>query len=143
MTRLQVVRQFASDVAGEHVTIRRNRTEWGCCVNEIHPTLRVPKDLMENDEQDKLFRKDFISRCPLARGFANVTLSVLHEMGHFFNPEAWLEQDMELYENSYGEEHFQMYCEIIATNWAIEWLQNADNRKLAKAFEREFFKAVR
>lgn len=139
MTQLQAIRWFGAEVTGEPITVRRNRTEWGCCISEPHPTFYLPKDLTQNDEQDKLFRKDFVARCPLARGFSNPTLSMLHEIGHFYTSEAWLEQDQELYANACGNEHFQMYCEIVATNWAIEWLQDADNRKLAKAFERKFF----
>lgn len=139
MTKLQAVRKFASEVAGEHVTIRRFRDDWGCCVNEPHPTLRVPQDLMQNEEGDKLFRIDFVKRCPLARGFANVTISVLHEIGHFFNREMCLDTDWDAYDAIEGEDHFAIPCEVVATDWAIEWLQDADNRKLAKAFEREFF----
>ena len=30
----------------------------------------------------KDFRKDFVSRCPMGRGFANITLTLLHELGH-------------------------------------------------------------
>ena len=34
------------------------------------------------DDCGKAFRKDFVTRCSLARGFSDVTLSLLHEMGH-------------------------------------------------------------
>ena len=36
--------------------------------------------------------------------------------------------------------YFLLPDEVVATKWAIDWLENAENRKLAKAFEKEFFK---
>jgi hypothetical protein len=46
---------------------------------------------------------------------------------------------MEEYNNATGADHFKLHCEMIATDWAIQWLQDARNRKIAKAFEREYF----
>ena len=108
------------------------------------PRLQLPVDLDERDETDKLFRADFVARCPLARGFADVTLSILHEIGHHFNREEFLfNTNMKEYNNADTAEHLKYPCEIVATNWAIEWLQDPNHRKQAKAFEREYFKAVR
>lgn len=139
MTKIQAIRQFASTVANEPVAIKRT-DEWASYVNHPYPYISVPKNLSVKDEGDRAFRRDFVSRCPMARGFADVTLSVLHELGHFFNRDSFDESQEE------GEEfetHFSLPCEIIATNWAIEWLQSKENRRVAKAFEKEFFGTVR
>ena len=137
MGKVTAIRQFASLVAGERVTISRNRIGWSASMSEMRITL--PVDLMENDELDKLFRKDFINRCPLAQGFANVTLSILHEIGHLFRREEFISFDAKVYDTTYGEAYFHLLPEIVATNWAIAWLQNPTHRKQAKAFEKEFF----
>jgi len=143
MTRLQTVRWFASEVAGEHVVVSRTTDEWSCSVTRKHPMITIPRDVFTNDEDDKIFRRDFVARCPLARGFSNPTISVLHELGHFFTLHNFPNENWEDDDNMTTEEHIKVPCEVAATNWAIEWLQNADNRKVAKAFERELFKAVR
>lgn len=138
MTKLQALRKFADYAAGEHVIIIKD-TAWAMSLADAKPRLCIPPDLMENDENDKLFRLDFIARCPLARGFANVTLSILHEIGHHFNRESYITTDAEEYDASVGYWHFMLPCEMDATDWAIEWLQDPENRKVAKQFERNFF----
>ena len=143
MTRLQAIRKFADIVAGEHVICSYSLNEWAMSMIDSHPRLMLPRDLLHTDEGDKQFRKDFVSRCPMGKGFANVTLSILHEIGHHFNREIYICTDFDEYENANGFDHFKLPCEIVATNWAIEWLQNPFHRKIAKAFEHEFFGAVR
>ena len=142
MTKLQAIRKFADYAAGTHVIIIREEN-WAMSLADAKPRLCLPYDLTQNDENDKLFRLDFVLRCPCARGFANVTLSILHEIGHHFNRESYFMTDSEQYDASVGYWHFMLPCEMDATDWAIEWLQDPTNRKVAKAFEREFFKAVR
>ena len=140
MTQLQAIRWFADYVAEEHVIITR-KDDWECNMAYSRPHMSIPYDLMKNDEGDKLFRADFVSRCPLARGFANVTLSILHEIGHHFNREEFIfMQNVKEYNEASNEEHFKFPCEVVATNWAIAWLQNPQNRKVAKAFEKDFFR---
>lgn len=139
MTKLQTIREFASIVAKEKVVISKQRDDWGICLSYPYPYLILPKDLMKNTEGDKDFRADFVYRCPMARGFANVTLSILHEIGHHFNREEYINQDPTEYDNATGIWHFMLPCEIVATDWAIEWLQEKAHRVLAKEFERKFF----
>lgn len=106
----------------------------------------------------KEFRKDFVSRCPMAKGFANVTLTLLHELGHQeTNVGVWSVQDRNTAEAKLAErfekgeinkhqlqiEYFRFPDETLATNWAIEWLKDAEHRKIAKIFEKEFFKCVK
>lgn len=144
MNRVSLIRNFASLVAGEPVIIPRDRSEWMLLMTDSRIRLVLPEDLDARDEGDRLFRKDFVSRCPLARGFADVTLSILHEIGHHFHREEFIfMENVKEYDEATGEDHFKFPCEIVATNWAIEWLQDPEHRKQAKAFEREYFKAVR
>lgn len=139
MTKVSAIRQFATLVAGEKVIICRDSTEWESPMWDQHFRLGLPKNLTIIDEQDKLFRRDFVRRCPLAQGFSHVTLSVLHELGHQFHREEYIYFPAKEYEEAKGEDHFQLFPEVVATNWAIEWLQDPEHRKLAKAFERKFF----
>ena len=139
MTKLQAIRWFADFVADDHVIVARG-DEWSASMIDRHPRMTVPYDLMKNDEGDKLFRIDFIQRCPLARGFANVTLSILHEIGHHFHREEFIFMtDIKAYEEAEGTDHFKFPCEMVATDWAIAWLQSPQNRKVAKEFEKDFF----
>ena len=136
MNRVKLIRDFASLVAGERVIIPRKRDCWSMSMADAKPRLILPPDLNQNDEEDKAFRRDFVKRCPMARGFSNVTLSILHEIGHHFNREAYIFSDAN--EEDY-ESHFALPYEIVATDWAIAWLQNPEHRKTAKAFERQYF----
>ena len=137
MTKLQAIRWFASEVAGEYVTLARQRDDWSISMADSKPRLILPHDLNQNEIEDKMFRADFIKRCPMAQGFANITLSILHELGHHFNREAVICADKLVGDNM--EEHLTLPHEIIATDWAINWLQNKENRKTVKKFEKIYF----
>ena len=136
MNKVKLIRDFASLVAGERVIIPRQRDCWSMGMADSKPRLILPPDPDVKDEGDREFRKDFVARCPMARGFADVTLSILHEIGHHFNREAYIFSDAD--EDDY-ESHFALPYEIIATDWAIAWLQDPEHRKSAKAFERQYF----
>jgi len=136
MVKVQVIRNFASLIAGEHVTIARQRDVWSLSFGESHPRLILPHNLNEHDESDTMFRNDFVRRYPPARGFADVTLTILHEMGHHFNREIYL--NAEKTEGDTMEEHLALPHEVVATDWAINWLKDPINRKTAKAFEKEY-----
>ena len=139
MTKLQAIRWFADFVADDHVFITRS-DDWSSSMYDRHPRITIPYDLTKHDEGDRLFRIDFVKRCPLARGFADVTLSILHEIGHHFHREEFIFMtDVKEYEEAEGMEHFKFPCEVVATDWAIAWLQNPQNRKIAKEFEKDFF----
>lgn len=139
MTQLQAVRWFTDFVADEHVVLYRT-DDWEFNMAYNRPHMGIPQDLTKRDEGDRLFRIDFVSRCPMARGFADITLSILHEIGHHFNREAFIfMEEMKEYNEAQGMDHFKFPCERVATDWAITWLQNPTNRKVAKAFEKNFF----
>ena len=66
---------------------------WGCFDDEI--TVFIPNWKIVNYKNDfggKCFRKDFVNRCTIAKGFSDVTISLLHEIGHIMT-ESNLPQD--------------------------------------------------
>lgn len=85
-----------------------------------------------------------------AKGFADITISLLHEIGHHetrhkvpkrYNRQkaiAKIEKAMPIVQN---ELYFNLPDEKLATEWARAWLEVEENRKLAKKFEKKFFKA--
>ena len=96
----------------------------------------------------KQFAQDFFARCPMGRGFASITITILHEIGHMN-----AQQDFEGYnrieairklKNNFPREtinfeYFKLPDEKAATDWAIEWLNHPENRRKAKEFEKKFF----
>ena len=142
MTKLTLIRDFVEQVTGTRPVIPRVRDDWAVVSETDSMRLTVPADLTENKDTDKAFRANFVSRCPLAQGFANVTISILHECGHFatrdnFNGEVYEKQT----EQAGGDmdSYMAIPYEMLATCWAICWLMDPDNRKQAKEFERKFF----
>lgn len=123
-------------------------------IDDDQAIIFVPNWKKANYKKDlggKCFRADFVSRCPIAQGFSDVTLSLLHEVGHtmtkaFVPP---MKDEIDRYNEAVEKTddmkevnklYFALTDERMATDWAIDWLQNSDNRKMAKAFEKEFFK---
>ena len=142
MTQLQAIRWFINQVlTNETITFARHRDQWGMGISSSTPRLTLPSNLMENDDDDKLFRKDFIQRYSSARGFANVTLTLLHELGHWHtrNDVDWIEYMDQASRTKSMNEYLALPAEQIATDWAIQWLSDASHRRLAKQFERFFF----
>lgn len=146
MTKLQAIREFMQYAVGEYVSISRTRFDcnWGMIISNKTPSICIPKDLEYTPtEADKAFRKDFVRRCPTAQGFANVTLTLLHECGHWITRSA---MDMIEYDKSINvltdEEYFSNPWEMLATQWAICWLLCPENRKIAKDFEKKYFGRV-
>ncbi len=100
------------------------------------------------DDSQKQFRKDFVSRCKIAKGFADITLDILHEIGHFATEEVSRSYDrrqaiLKLYRDFpqavINFKYFGLPDEKAATDWAIDWLSISDHRKIAKDFEKKFF----
>lgn len=94
------------------------------------------------------FAQNFFSRCPMGRGFASVTISILHEIGHMNAQQEFEGYDREqaiidLRKNfpraTINFEYFKLPDEKSATDWAIEWLSHPENRRKAKEFEKKFF----
>ena len=140
MTQLQAIRQFTSLVLGEPIIIARQRDDWSMAIDESRPRLILPFNLQTYDEDDELFRTDFINRCPCAREFTDITITLLHEAGHWMTR---LEVDWEQYyqdrQDAYGMDYFRLEAEMKATDWAIMWLEDSEHREQAKKFERAYF----
>lgn len=134
--------------------IRKVKKHGFCAINADDPDeefIRMGYSIEQlyYSKGSKEFRANFVKRCPLARGFADVTLALLHELGHFYtacNDFGDYDRKTELaFVRALPAEminrfYFELPDEQAATNWAIEWLNNPENRKTAKAFEKKFFK---
>lgn len=145
MTQLEAIREFVNEVLETPVVISNVKYEgfnFGIIISYANPRLVLPKDLnCKIGEDDKQFRNNFISRCPLARGFSHITVSLLHECGHW---ETRSVMDDDTYRKmrakvSDMETYMAIPWEHLATDWAICWLSSPKNRKRAKEFERKYF----
>lgn len=145
ITKRYAVRLFVNTVLGQQIIIPREKYEgnnMGMGIWDKKPRLKLPNTLDRKlDAIDKEFRKDFVNRCPLARGFSTMTLALLHECGHWKTRDVCnmivYGQQVEKVTNQH--DYMLIPYEHLATDWAIAWLQNPDNRRLAKFFERLFF----
>ena len=145
MTKLQAIREFMTFVLGEKTTIARDKfsvNNFAMDIMNKTPRVKLPENLnCKPDLSDKLFRDNFVSNCPLARGFSNITLTLLHECGHWMTRSNLniIEYD-KMRDKAYT---MQMYMaipwEMLATQWAICWLYDPCNRKVAKEFEKKYF----
>lgn len=145
MTKLKAIRWFTGLVSDDKVIFTREKcegTNFAMGIGDKQPRLKLPKDLnTPYDIGDKLFRKSFTDRCPIAKGFSTITLALLHECGHWHtrqvvNPTVYTQ----MVENACShEEYFNIPYERIATDWAICWLNSPFNRKIAKWFEKDYF----
>ena len=145
MTKLQAIREFTSTVLNDKVIIARDRFSngnWAMDIANATPRLKLPKDLdYEYDTDDKAFRRDFVECYPSARGFSSITLTILHECGHWATRDV---MDIVEYDKLATVAYTQdMYManpwEVLATQWAICWLYCPANRKIAKAFEKKYY----
>lgn len=138
--------------------VRLKEGQNGFCAYVDSPAIFIEydyKSVAEGGDGNKDFRRNVVMRAPAMNGFADITLALLHELGHFETEEElpfgydrfkaeemckeWCGDDYEKLNLMY----FTLPDEWLATQWAIEWLSDDDNRKIAKQFEREFFKAWR
>ena len=106
------------------------------------------------DESAKLFRAYWSKRYPLTKGFADITISLLHELSHLivndeirktfsYEDRALAMSAIDIQAQNYEEKcnlYFGMPDEKAATEWGLNWLAIHENAKKAKAFEKEFFK---
>ena len=103
------------------------------------------------------FRKHWMKKYPMIKGFSNATLAILHELGHWEMHDetcqycTWEDRVNMMEEvgekmkqgefgvNEANELYFDFFDEAVATEWAMMWLSEPENRKIAKAFEKKFF----
>jgi len=147
MTKLQAIRQFCHIICGEPIVIAMRRDEennWKMDLNTENksPRLIIPSNIYApSTKEDKQFRQNFIERCPLARGFSNITLTLLHECGHWMTRSVWDSFEYDKWDKKTTDqiEYMKIPWELLATDWAICWLNCPANRQLAKDFERDYF----
>ena len=145
MTKLQAIRWFTNFVSCDNVIITKEKyegTNFAMGIGDKQPRLKLPKDLnAPYDLGDKLFRKNFVERCPMAKGFSTVTLALLHECGHWHTRSII---NMNVYTKMVDKaeshnDYFNIPYERLATEWAICWLSDPFNRMMAKTFEKQYF----
>ena len=146
MKKERAIKRFTEHILGRTVEIHKSPYDmsfnFGMDVFGKRPALLIPKNLdCKFSKADKKFRKNFISRCSLARGFSNATISVLHECGHWetrsiMDFDAYMDMKRKVHNM---EDYMNIPWEHLATDWAICWLASPKNRKVAKQFEREYF----
>ena len=145
MTKLQAIRKFMGFVLDEQVVIAREKfsdSNFGMSISNPVPRVKLPYNLnFIPDEVDKAFRRDFVNRCPLARGFSSITLTLLHECGHWATRSVMdvVEYDKMHWQAYTQEQYMAIPWEHLATDWAICWLYAPINRKISKAFEKDYF----
>lgn len=144
MTKLQAIRWFITSVLNEPTTIARDKfhcSNYAMDISNPTPRIKLPVILDMKDESDKIFRKDFTERCSIAKGFSHVTLTLLHECGHWATRSVMdiVEYDKMADTAPTQEEYMKIPWEHLATDWAICWLHCPANRQIAKEFERLYF----
>ena len=105
------------------------------------------------DESMKLFRDYWTQKVPMLAEFADITLTLLHELGHLETTDKirsefsnewrnifWFAIDVTCEDDTEkNRRYFEMPDERAATEWGIEWLKNAEHQRLAKNFEKNFY----
>ncbi len=139
-----------------NITIHKGKKN--CASTETEQVWLYFPDLM--DFGAKAVRDNAISRCKIFKGFSVLSFVLLHEIGHIatryedFEDKEYTKEEMEeiildCFETSSSwksfHEKFQSYhymqpSEIAATDWAINFIKDPNNRKILKNFEKEFFK---
>lgn len=141
MTKLQAVRKFANIVANQKVVIARNRITKNWAMSQTELRMVIPTDLeYEPEESDDTFRLDFIHRYAPAQELMDVTITILHEIGHYFTRFDYdTDEDYILRRKaSTMSEYILIPCERLATDWAIAWLHDLEHWAIAKQFEADF-----
>jgi hypothetical protein len=111
-------------------------------------TLYFTYNYEELDSLDIQILKIFLSEhFPNALDYHFIVFTLLHELGHNetrhllknYDRQKELEKISNLNSPMQSTlEYFMLPDEILATNWAAEWLQNENNQRIAKAFEEKF-----
>ena len=150
---------YCGNTKKSHITMRKD-TDFAAKVYDMCINSDLPNHtIYYNFEQLKVkplkyFRTSWSAVDPIIKGFATVTLTLLHELGHLHTQDdvllsGYSTQDKnrdcnEITETATdlkdaNQRYFLLKDEMTATMWAIDWLHNAENRKMAKTFEKKFF----
>lgn len=104
-----------------------------------------------------LFRKFWEERAPILQEFSNITLTLLHELGHLetsdeirktfsYKDRHILQEAIDFLYDTEAEKnyyYFKMPDEASATQWGINWLTDTENQKVTKIFEKNFLACFR
>ena len=104
------------------------------------------------DNGIELFRKFWEERAPILQEFSNITLTLLHELGHletndevravftFKDRHITWETINLLFDNDTEKNfrYFEMLDEASATQWGIDWLADSEHQRITKIFEQNF-----
>lgn len=136
-----------------------NRNNYCACLAEFQEENEsvlhfcYSQKLLRTPYEKSYFETDFRRRFPTAKGFMGITITLLHELGHFETDEKCYDEnpnynrlasltDARAKAKSLEDLNFNYYFKLpderYATEWAIEWLKDAEHRKIAKAFEKKF-----
>ena len=150
---------YCGNTKKSHITMRKDTDfaakVYGMCINNDLPNHTI----YYNFEQLKTkpinyFRTSWSAVDPIIKGFADVTIALLHELGHLHTQDDVLLSGYSTQDKNRdcdeitktvqdlkdaNQRYFSLKDEMTATMWAIDWLHNAKNRKMAKAFEKKFF----
>ena len=104
------------------------------------------------DEGANLFRTFWTKKYPMLKEFSDITLALLHELGHLETSDevrktftfkdrhiAWEAIDL-LFDDDTEKnfQYFSMPDEASATKWGINWLADEAHKKIALTFEKQF-----
>lgn len=104
------------------------------------------------DDGMLLFRNYWTERVPMLKQFANITLTLLHELGHLetsdevrktfsFKDRHLLWETIDLLYNDDIEKNYKYFAmpdEASATMWGINWLADTNHQIIVKEFEKNF-----
>jgi len=141
MTKLQAVRKFANAVAQQKVVIARNHITKNWAMSQDELRMLTPTNFnYEPDEGDEAFRIDFTHRYAPANELMDITITILHEIGHYFTRFDYdADEDYHLRRAAANmSEYLRIPCERLATDWAIAWLHDLEHWAIAKQFEADF-----
>ena len=114
----ETVKEFVKSIDEEYDC--RMGLDFMACLDENV----VVWSLLCTETSSKAFYDNFVSRFPKAKGLSFFTLSILHEVGHL-ETEWEMEDDVEIRNSKMtNEEYFNLFNEIIATDWAGSWIEN-------------------
>lgn len=125
MKKEQIIKSFIQEITN-HKWIVKKSFQW--CIN-LKDTLYYTHD--EGTKSAIAFKNNFITRYPDAANYLDITLSILHEIGHYMTRD----EMNYIYPDTYTyDEYFAVHDEMIATNWAINYIINNEER--VKNFEK-------
>lgn len=138
------------EARAECVMIKNKKNNFFYQPDDERPDLiTIGYNLKSLEAKKDPFYSNFIHRCPMAKGFARITIILFHELGHassaqYFEGYNRSEAIKEIRNTSNSleeanEKYFKLPDEVSATEWAMEWLSDPENRKIAKRFEKKFF----